>query len=297
MSKLVGAQISKNEHRKYICDRCLNAFGSDKLLEKHLELYSNNDYQRHEYPKPGSTTKFENYERIQEFPIVIYADFECYIKELDAKEQKPDESSTTQYQKHNPSGFCYYVKCFDNSIYRPKLVHHTQQYEGEDITRKFVDMLEKETLDIYNRFKFKEPVRMTSRDTKNYEEATTCYACKEEFTLKDYKVNDHCHYTGKYRGAAHNSCNLRMRQPKFIPVLFHNLEGYDAHLFIKNLGVSSGDIKCIPKTEEKYISFTKEVVVDTFKNKDGKKKEVKSELRFLGSFKFMASSWTNSPRV
>jgi hypothetical protein len=111
-----------------------------------------------------------------------------------------------------------------------------------------------------------------------------------EFTLKDYKVNDHCHYTGKYRGAAHNSCNLRMRQPKFIPVLFHNLEGYDAHLFIKNLGVNSGDIKCIPKTEEKYISFTKEVVVDTFKNKDGKKKKVKREFRFLDSFKFMASS-------
>jgi hypothetical protein len=65
-----------------------------------------------------------------------------------------------------------------------------------------------------------------------------------------------------------------MRQPKFIPVLFHNLEGYDAHLFIKNLGVSSGDIGCIPKTEEKYISFTKEVVVDTFKNKDGKEKKL-----------------------
>jgi hypothetical protein len=151
-------------------------------------------------------------------------------------------------------------------------------------------MLVEETRDIYNKFKFKKPVRMTSRNTKDYGEATTCYSCREEFTLKDYKVNDHCHYTGKYRGAAHNSCNLRMRQPKFIPVLFHNLEGYDAHLFIKNLGVSSGDIKCIPKTEEKYISFTKEVEVDTFKNKDGKEKKVKRELRFLDSFKFMASS-------
>jgi hypothetical protein len=69
-----------------------------------------------------------------------------------------------------------------------------------------------------------------------------------------------------------------------------NLEGYDAHLFIKNLGVSSGDIKCIPKTEEKYISFTKEIEVDEFRGKDGKKKKVKRELRFLDSFKFMASS-------
>jgi hypothetical protein len=290
MSKLVGSQISKNEHKKYICDRCLNAFGSNGLLEKHLELCSNNDYQRHEYPKPGSTTKLENYEKTQEFPITIYADFECYIRKLIAEEQSLDKSSTTQYQKHNPSGFCYYIKCFDDSIYKPKLVHYTQQYEGEDITKKFVDLLEEETRDIYIKFKFKEPVKMTPRDTKNYEEATTCYVCEEEFTLKDYKVNDHCHYTGKYRGAAHNSCNLKMKQPKLIPVLFHNLEGYDAHLFIKNLGVSSGDIKCIPKTEEKYISFTKEVEVDKFKNKDGKEKKVKRELRFLDSFKFMASS-------
>jgi hypothetical protein len=79
-----------------------------------------------------------------------------------------------------------------------------------------------------------------------------------------------------------------MRSPKFIAVLFHNLEGYDAHLFIKNLGVSSGNIKCIRKTEEKYISFTKEV--DEFKSKDGKKRKIKRELRFLDSFKFMASS-------
>jgi hypothetical protein len=81
-----------------------------------------------------------------------------------------------------------------------------------------------------------------------------------------------------------------MKQPKFIPVLFHNLEGYDAHLFIRNLGVSSGDIKCIPKTEDKYISFTKKIEVDEFRGKDGKKKKVKRELRFLESFKFMASS-------
>jgi hypothetical protein len=60
-----------------------------------------------------------------------------------------------------------------------------------------------------------------------------------------------------------------MKQPKFIPVLFHNLEGYDAHLFIRNLGVSSGDIKCIPKTEEKYISFTKQKGVYPYEYMDG----------------------------
>ena len=72
-------------------------------------------------------------------------------------------------------------------------------------------------------------------------------------------------------------------------MIFHNLSGYDAHLFVKNLGKSKGNIKCIPNNEEKYISFSKEIVVDDYE-KDGKKVEVKHEIRFLDSFKFMASS-------
>ena len=99
------------------------------------------------------------------------------------------------------------------------------------------------------------------------------------------KVRDHCHFTGKYRGAAHNKCNLNHRLSNFIPVIFHNLEGYDSHLFIKNLGVTEGNIKCIPKNEEKHISFTKNIVVDTFMDKKTGKK-----LRFIDSFKFISSS-------
>ena len=89
MSRLVSSQISKDEHKKYICDRCLNTFGSNELLEKHLELCSNNDYQRHGYPKPGSITGFENYWKIHTVPFAIYADFECYIKKLDTTEHNP----------------------------------------------------------------------------------------------------------------------------------------------------------------------------------------------------------------
>ena len=58
-----------------------------------------------------------------------------------------------------------------------------------------------------------------------------------------------------------------MKKTNFIHVFFHNLEGYDSHLFIKNLGVSEGNINCIPKTEEKYISFSKNIEVDNFRDK------------------------------
>ena len=73
-------------------------------------------------------------------------------------------------------------------------------------------------------------------------------------------------------------------------MIFHNLSGYDSHLFVKNLGKSEGDIKCIPNNEENYISFSKEIVVGEYENKNGEKVKIKHEIRFIDSFKFMASS-------
>ena len=123
---------------------------------------------------------------------------------------------------------------------------------------------------------------------KEFYNTETCHICNQSFD--EVKVKDHCHLTGRYRGAAHNKCNLNYQVPKFFPVIFHNLSGYDAHLFIKNLGVSEGKIKCIPNNEEKYISFTKEIVVDTYKNKIGREVKITRDIRFIDSFKFMATS-------
>ena len=126
-----------------------------------------------------------------------------------------------------------------------------------------------------------------------FKKATKCWICRGKlyrgFMQGLDKDRDHCHFTGKYRGPAHNKCNLQFRKPKFTPVFFHNLSGYDSHLFIKNIGKSEGKIKCIPNNEERYISFSKDIVVDNFKDKAGKQREVKHELRFLDSFKFMPS--------
>ncbi|XP_065650921.1 uncharacterized protein LOC136079131 [Hydra vulgaris] len=90
-----------------------------------------------------------------------------------------------------------------------------------------------------------------------------------------------------YRGAAHNSCNLKYKIPDFFPVLFHNLSGYDSHLFIKKL--SGGKLSCIPNNEEKYISFSREIKVGEFV-KDEKSVEIKRQIRFLDSYRFMPSS-------
>ena len=104
------------------------------------------------------------------------------------------------------------------------------------------------------------------------------------------RVRDHGHLSGKFRGAAHEVCNIKYKVPQFFPVVFHNLSMYENHLFIKTLGNSEGDISCIPNNEENYISFTKQVNVDKFVNKEGKKVHVKRDLTFIDSVRFMASS-------
>ena len=129
-------------------------------------------------------------------------------------------------------------------------------------------------------------------DFFNYKDKIVCKNCKLVFEKEDEtKVRDHCHYTGKYRGAAHNICNINYKKPKKFPVIFHNLSGYDAHIFITKLG---GEINCIANNEEKYISFSKKIIVDTFIDKEKEKKvEVKREIRFIDSFKFMQTSLEN----
>ena len=82
----------------------------------------------------------------------------------------------------------------------------------------------------------------------------------------------------------------KYRKPDFTPVVFHNLSGYDSHLFIKNLGFTTGNIDCIPNNEERYISFTKNIEVGSYIDKEGKTNPIKHKIRFIDSFKFMAAS-------
>ena len=128
---------------------------------------------------------------------------------------------------------------------------------------------------------------MTMDDKLVYDNSTLCHICNEEL-CKD-KVRDHCHLSGKFRGAAHEVSNLKCKVPKLFQVIFHNLFGYVSHLFIKTLGKSEEDISCIPNNKENYIPFTKQVIVYKFVNKEGKDVNVKRELTFIDSLRFMAS--------
>ena len=101
---------------------------------------------------------------------------------------------------------------------------------------------------------FNKKLEMTIEDEENYQNSQNCWICNEK-VIKD-KVRDHCHITGKYRGAAHKECNLKLRIPRNLPVIFYNLEGYDGHIIFKELNnFDNIDIKVIPKTGERYMSI------------------------------------------
>ncbi|XP_065650430.1 uncharacterized protein LOC136078580 [Hydra vulgaris] len=166
----------------------------------------------------------------------VYADFESFIKPIYACEPNPDDFYTKQHQRHIPSSFCYYIKCFDESFYQSSPVTFTASSETDGVAQIFVDSLEEDIIKIYNKIKF--PKGMIFTDENNDD----------------------------FNAACHNS-------------LFHSLSGYDSHLFIKKL--SGGKLSCIPNNKEKYISLSRKIKVGELINKEGKKVEVKRELRFL----------------
>ncbi|XP_072046800.1 uncharacterized protein [Amphiura filiformis] len=279
----MASQESKNSHARYYCMR----------LVKHKELCQNNETVKIEMPDPekDSSQYFKHHFKSQNVPFVVYADFESFTTPIQTCQPEVSQK-TTKYQKHEPSGFCYYIKCFDDSVYTQEPVKITKESEDQDVAQIFVETLEQNIKEIHQQFKFQKKMIFGEQEREIYKKSTHCHICKDPLTPDDkdnYNVRDHCHYKGTFRGAAHNQCNLAYRKPKFFPVIFHNLAGYDAHLFIKNLGKTEGEIDCIPSNEEKYISFTKKILVDTFTNKEGKEVDVKRDLRFIDSFKFMAA--------
>ena len=123
---------------------------------------------------------------------------------------------------------------------------------------------------------------LTDEDKEDFENSTNCHICGGE--LGEDRVRDHCHLYGKFRGVAHNNCNLNYRVRHVIPIFLHNLSYYDAHLFIKRFGNPDENISCIA------ITFGKKIVVSKYTDKDGKKKDLACELKFVDSFRFISSS-------
>ena len=126
-----------------------------------------------------------------------------------------------------------------------------------------------------------------TKDKEKFQKAAKCHICEKEYSDKDIRVGDHCHIIGKYRGSSHQDCNINFRLTDKIPVVFHNLRGYDSHFLMQEIGElvkkhkyknKKGEecqmnINAIPNNMEKYMAFM-----------------LGNHLTFIDSFQFMSSS-------
>ena len=138
---------------------------------------------------------------------------------------------TEKINTHVPSGWCVHSTFAYGDVSDP-----LKTYRGKDCVEKFVEYLEEEVKRIYSKFPQQPMIELTDVMKREHKEAKDCHICLKEFNNpQNRKVRDYCHFTGLYIGPTHNNCNLKYRIPDNIPILFHNLSGYDAHLFIQEL--------------------------------------------------------------
>ena len=154
---------------------------------------------------------------------------------------------------------------------------------------KFCKDLRKHVTKIIN-YEKKKMIPLTAEEKIYHNKQKICYICKREFNnndKKNYKVRNHCRYTGKYRGAAHNICNLRYKVPKEISIVFDNGSTYDYHFIIKELVKEfEGNFECLGDNTEKYITFS----VSIKKKIENKDPEITYKIKFIDSYRFMSSS-------
>ena len=243
----------KNKNKKHFCIRCLQCFSSEDILIKHKENCLIINGGQHVKLSEGIIT-FLNYFKQLPALFKIYADFECILKETGVSEEIIDEniSYTKKYQNHIPCGFAYKVVCIDDRFTKDIVI-----YRGRDCVNKFITMMLEEYEYCSNIMKeyFNKNLIMSAKEEGIFQSSNKCWICNKLFDLVDEKVRDHCHLSGKFRGAAHFSCNTNLKITKKVPVIFHNLRGYDGHLIMKETNNFDVIIDVIPNGLEKYMAF------------------------------------------
>ena len=281
---------TKNKNKKHFCMHCLQCFSSDRVLTDHKDnCIQVNGTQAIKMPdKDNNILKFNNFHKQQAVPFVIYADFEAIIEKISGCKPNNDKSYTEAYQKHTDCGYGYKVVC----CYDDKYTKPVQIYRGEKAVYKFMENMLEEVKYCKQTIKrcFNKPLKMTAEDVYAFEKAKECHICNKQYTSEDIRVRDHCHITGKFRGSAHQECNLKLTLNSDeikIPVIFHNLRGYDSHFIMQEIGAivknhtyknkkgeeKQMNINAIPNNMEKYMAFM-----------------LGNHLTFIDSFQFMSSS-------
>lgn len=290
LSKL-AYDITKHKCKKYVCERCLHVCSSEAVLAKHMpdcEGVNGKDCVKTVVPE-GGTIKFKNHHKQMPTPYVMYGDFESLLIPIQRDEciRSPEQTWTVKDHRHEACGFSLLTVRYDGESEPPI------KYRGPNVMEHFLKAVQSEEKRIRAIYEKDVGPTKTPETQAAFDEADACHICGvdpfdecgsdkvcDECIATGWrtcslgrirsckctppekkleKVWDHCHLTGKYRGAAHSKCNLKWEiSPKRtkIPVFFHNLRGYDGHLILQEIGKVQGAVKMIAQNSERCISFS-----------------------------------------
>ncbi len=296
IDRLVAVTAHNMGATYHVCWKCLNGFKSDQSLQEHEKNCSATSSLR--FPTKGyDTCEFNNWKTMQPKPFWITLDFEAFNQPLVYTKDENKQSSKIMSQEANSFAYVimqasYYSKTYNDIPKQADEVDMTYEtkplrlrlYRGEDVYKTFFETLDKDIASLLEKLEKPLPYNKTETGKQLFYKSTACYLCNKPFN-KNYKdenrdkrldkVTDHCHLTGRIRGICHQNCNTKMRWYKKtieIPIVVHNLRGYDSHLIFKGLSQLENKyrITLIPNNIEKYMSFTL------------------NNMRFIDSFQFVA---------
>ncbi|KAL6419575.1 hypothetical protein ACFW04_013726 [Cataglyphis niger] len=240
LSRLVSSQLSKKEHKKYICDRYSHTINCQQMNECAIRLPS----------EKNKWLEFNNYNRKKLLLFIVYADLECMLK----KTNNDPIMSTYTFQHQEIFSIAYYIHCaYDETL----SAYHSRR--NVDCIAWFVEKLKNLAHHVKNIISANVPmVTLSHEQYETFRSVTHCHICEKPFAPDDTRVRDHCHLTGRYRGLAHLNCNLNYKNSFYIPIVFHNLSGYDSHFIIKEIATAFEErIDVLPITKKKIYIFYK----------------------------------------
>lgn len=251
--------------RSWFCENCFSAFKSEDRCNRHMEECIGMEPTRVRMPEEGGAhhkIEFKSWQYRMEVPFVVYADIEAILKPV-GKTGAEDALAV-----HKPVAWAYKIACRDKRFEayegaRGLPLGEMRSYCGKKSMHELLDHLAEDAEFIESLVNMNVPYQEGPGDAKAFAEATKCHICRREgFGMgAELKVLDHDHLTGRYRGAAHMSCNAMYSSHINwkLPVYFHNLTGYDSFHIIRGLKDytdSIEDIKPIARSLDKFTSFS-----------------------------------------
>ena len=262
----LNAFLRPDGRKRFACPNCVTMFTRESALKHHVELCIRGSRSLVLYPQEGEVTEFCSYDKMVQQPIIGVLDFEACLEPISRTEQAfeymcencfdegPEDQcshATTDIHRQVPTTYSVVFVDIEGKI----LLRKTETCQNYLMEIFFITMEAAQQLLIPRLQRHRYKSDYTQEEEKLFAEANVCYICQHPFLEDNKSVRDHCHYTNKYLGAAHSSCNLRRRMRAKIPVFVHNFRNYDSHFIIKALS-NKQELNGIAANMEKFRTLT-----------------------------------------